>query len=89
MKAKQKVCAVTGNPLGPTAALHHLDLNPEHYDRIDNESNFVYLSNTAHRVIHWLVGPKGNNDWKTRLKNIEKILARMDEINKPKEDTNA
>lgn len=82
MKAKQKVCAVTGKPLGPTAALHHLDLSEENYDRIDDESKFVYLSQQAHQTIHWLIGPKGNCDWKERLKNIEKILRKMDEINK-------
>ena len=81
MKSKQRVCAVTGKPLGPTAALHHLDLREENYDNIDDESKFIYLSHTAHEMIHWLIGPKGNCDWKTRLKNIERILWEMDEIN--------
>lgn len=81
MKSKQKVCAVTGSPLGPTAALHHLDLREENYDKIDDESKFIYLSHTAHETIHWLIGPKGNCDWRERIKNIVEILERMEKIN--------
>lgn len=81
MKAKQKVCAVTGKPLGPTANLHHLCMDETQYENIDDESHFVFLSNTAHEMCHWLWG-KGNNDWRGRLKALWKILYRMEEINK-------
>lgn len=80
MKTQQKVCAVTGSPLGPTAALHHLDLREENYDKIDDESKFIYLSHTAHEMVHWLWGT-GNNDWRGRLKAIWRILYRMECIN--------
>ena len=81
MKQKQKVCAVTGKQLGPTANLHHLDLNEEHYQDIDDESHFVFLSKTAHEMCHWLWG-KGNNDWRGRLRAMWKILYRMERINR-------
>ena len=80
MKAKQKVCAVTGKPLGPTANLHHLCMDETQYENIEDESRFVFLSKTAHECVHWLWG-KGNNDWRSRLKALWKILYRMEKIN--------
>lgn len=80
MKSKQKVCAVTGKPLGPTANLHHLDLREEHYENIEDESHFVFLSKTAHETVHWLWGT-GHNDWRGRLKALWRILYNMECIN--------
>lgn len=80
MKEKQKVCAVTGKPLGPTANLHHLCLDENQYENLDDESHFVFLSKTAHECVHWLWG-KGNNDWRGRLKALWKILYIMEKIN--------
>ena len=80
MKAKQKVCAVTGKSLGPTANLHHLCMDETQYENLDDESHFVFLSKTAHECVHWLWG-KGNNDWRGRLKALWKILYRMERIN--------
>lgn len=80
MKAKQKVCAVTGKPLGPSANLHHLCLDETQYENLEDESHFVFLSKTAHGVVHWLWG-KGHNDWRSRLKALWKILYRMEKIN--------
>ena len=80
MKATQKVCAVTGKPLGPTANLHHMDLNENNYENIEDESRFVFLSKTAHDTVHWLWG-QGNNDWRGRLKALWKILYRMENLN--------
>lgn len=80
MKATQQVCAVTGKPLGPTANLHHMDLDENNYENIEDESRFVFLSKTAHETVHWLWG-KGNNDWRGRLKALWKILHRMEKIN--------
>lgn len=86
MKQKQKVCAVTGKPLGPTSNLHHLDLNEDNYEKIDNEDNFVFLNKTPHDVVHWLWG-KGNNDWRGRLKALWKIMYKMERINNATKDT--
>lgn len=80
MKGKQKVCAVTGKPLSPTANLHHLDLREENYEHIEDESHFVFLSKTAHEMVHWLWGT-GHNDWRGRLKALWRILYRMELIN--------
>ena len=80
MKSKQKVCAVTGKPLAPTANLHHLDMREENYEHIEDESRFVFLSKTAHEMVHWLYG-SGNNDWRGRLKSLWRILYRMERIN--------
>ena len=80
MKAKQKVCAVTGKPLEPSANLHHLCMDETQYENLDDESHFVFLSKTAHECVHWLWG-KGNNDWRGRLKALWKILYKMEKIN--------
>ena len=80
MKATQQVCAVTGKPLGPTANLHHLCMDETQYENIDDETRFVFLSKTAHETVHWLWG-KGNNDWRLRLKNLWRVLYRMEKIN--------
>lgn len=85
MKQKQKVCAVTGKPLGPTANLHHLDMDEDNYENIDDESRFVFLSKTSHECVHWLWG-KGNNDWRGRLKALWKIMHRMERINNAEKD---
>jgi len=83
MKEKQRVCAVTGKPLGPTANLHHLCMDETQYENIEDETHFVFLSKTAHETVHWLWG-KGNNDWRLRLKNLWRVLYRMEKINKCK-----
>lgn len=36
---------ITHAKLRKYSALHHLDLNPEHYTDISNEDNFCYLNN--------------------------------------------
>lgn len=81
MKATQKVCAVTGKPLGPSANLHHMDLREENYQNLDDESHFVFLSKSAHDAIHWLWG-KGTNNWRGYLRAMWKILYRMERINR-------
>lgn len=80
IKQKQKVCAVTGKPLGNTANLHHMDLREENYENLEDESHFVFLSKTAHEVVHWLWG-KSHNDWRGRLKALWKIMHKMERIN--------
>ena len=80
MKEKQKFCAVTGSKLGPTANLHHINLDETQYENIECEKNFIFLSKTAHEVVHWLWG-KGTNDWRGRLKALWRILYRMEQVN--------
>lgn len=81
MKSKQDgKCFVTGAKLTRTAALHHMSMDPDKYEDLSNEDNFVYLSLSSHRAVHWLWG-NGNNDWRGRLKALWKILYRMERIN--------
>lgn len=81
MKAKQNdICFVTGTRLTRTANLHHICTDPEKYEDLTDEENFVFLSLTSHRTIHWLWG-NGNNDWRGRIKKIVEILERMEKAN--------
>lgn len=47
-------CFVSGRPLTGKAALHHLDLDPEHYEDISDVARFVYLSADIHDAVHTL-----------------------------------
>ena len=81
MKVKQHgVCAVSGTRLTKTANLHHKDLDIEHYTDISDDRNFVYLSNTAHEVVHWLF--RSGLGWRQVLKNLEAVLEDMERINR-------
>lgn len=46
--------AITGKKLYKGWTLHHLDLNPENYNILD-ENNFIPLNKKTHDVIHFLV----------------------------------
>jgi len=81
MKEKQNgKCFITGARLTSTANLHHICMDPEKYEDLTDEDNFVFLSLTSHQTIHWLWG-NGNNDWRERIKKITEILERMEKVN--------
>ena len=44
---------ITLSKLPKTAHLHHKDLNPEHYEDISKEGNFILLQPTTHKLIHF------------------------------------
>lgn len=46
--------AISGKKLYKGFILHHLDLNPENYDVLD-ENNFIPLNKATHECIHFLV----------------------------------
>lgn len=72
-------CFVSGRPLTNRANLHHLDLDPEHYEYVEDASRFVYLSADIHDAVHTLFKcPVG---WKKALENLAVVLQRMDELN--------
>lgn len=72
-------CAVSGRKLTAHAPLHHLDLDPEHYEQLSDESHFVYLSSDIHDALHTLYRcPVG---WKKALDNMAAVMQRMDELN--------
>lgn len=70
---------MSGRPLTNRANLHHLDLDLDHYEQIDDTSRFVYLSADIHDAVHTLFKcPVG---WKKALDNLADVLQRMDELN--------
>lgn len=72
-------CFVSGRPLTSRANLHHLDLDPEHYEQLSDESHFVYLSSDIHDALHTLYRcPVG---WRKALDNMAAVMQRMDELN--------
>lgn len=72
-------CAISGRKLTPHASLHHLDLDPEHYEYVEDAARFVYLSADIHDAVHTLFKcPVG---WKKALENLAVVLQRMDELN--------
>lgn len=72
-------CFVSGRPLTNRANLHHLDLDPEHYEYVEDASRLVYLSADIHDAVHTLFKcPVG---WKKALENLAVVLQRMDELN--------
>ncbi len=72
-------CAISGRKLTTHASLHHLDLDPEHYEYVEDASRFVYLSADIHDAVHTLFKcPVG---WKKALENLAVVLQRMDELN--------
>lgn len=46
--------AITGKKLYKGFILHHLDLNPENYDVLD-ENNFIPVNKATHDCLHFLV----------------------------------
>lgn len=44
---------ITLSKLPKMAHLHHKDLNPEHYEDISKEGNFVLLQPTTHKLLHF------------------------------------
>lgn len=61
------------------ANLHHLDLDPEHYQDISNDNNFVYVNNGMHDVIHYLYTYYRKDV--SVLDRLKQVLDRMLEIN--------
>ena len=62
---------ITHAKLRKYSALHHLDLNPEHYTDISNEDNFCYLNNECHKLVHYLY---------TYYKKDEQVIDRLKEV---------
>ena len=73
------LCFITKRKLRKYAALHHCDLNAEHYQDISNPDNFVYLSHSMHGVVHDL-WPYYKDD-PTVLDRLKEVLDKMKELN--------
>lgn len=70
---------ITGNKLRKGFELHHMDLNPEHYENLDNKENFLCLNKLTHKMLHWLYNYYKND--KKVINRLVEVLERMCEIN--------
>lgn len=70
---------ITGSRLLKGYELHHLDLNPEHYQNLDEE-NFVSVNKMTHTVIHWIYRYYEKDE--KIMERIREVLDKMIEINK-------
>lgn len=77
LKKERQIDELTGSLLAPGFQVHHLDMNPDNYEKLIPE-NFVTLNPFSHKVIHFLFRCK---DWRKVLENAYKILERMEKLN--------
>lgn len=80
-RKEQKVDPITGAKLTRMANLHHLDLNEEHYEDLSDESNFIFLNQAMHKVVHALFLKSKPREWRKRVLALIKILKEMENIN--------
>lgn len=62
-----------------TAALHHMDLNSEHYGDFSDLSHFVFLNSKGHESLHWAYEIYKKDP--SFLDRFKELLDRMVEIN--------
>ena len=70
---------LTGNKLIKGYELHHMDLNPNNYQNL-NEENFVSLNKFSHKFIHWIYRYYEKD--RTIIDRLTNILDRMIDLNK-------
>ena len=71
IRKQEKKDPVTLKPLSKTCPLHHLDLNPDNYEDLSDDSHFAALNKKTHDMIHFLY---------TYYKKDEDVLVRIKEI---------
>ena len=81
LKRNQKFDPITGSKLTPTAVCHHLDLQPDNYEKV-SEDRQVMLNPQSHDVLHYVYGD-GNRryNWRKRILNIIRLCKAMDKFN--------
>lgn len=77
MRSKFKVDALTGKPLRAGWQLHHLDLDENNYNVL-NEKMFCCVNRNSHKIIHEIY----RYDTENYINNLHTILNQMKEINK-------
>ena len=78
LKAERKTDALTLAKLRKGSITHHLDLNPDNYEKLD-KANFECLNMKSHDVVHFMYNYyKKDRSVLERLKNI---LDKMVELN--------
>lgn len=70
---------ITKSKLRKYSALHHCDLNPDHYEDLSNEDNFFYLNNGCHDTVHYLYTYYKKDP--SVLDRLKVVLDRMVELN--------
>lgn len=81
MKALQENrCQITGAKLTKLWQLHHMDLDENNYQNLDDD-NFVCLSWNMHKVVHALFVKSKPKEWRSRILNLIRILKRMEKLN--------
>ena len=82
MKAMQENrCQITGAKLTKLWQLHHLDLDENNYQNLEDD-NFVCLSWNMHKVVHALFVKSKPKEWRKRILKLIIILKRMEQLNK-------
>jgi hypothetical protein len=81
-RAEQKIDPITLKPLSNTYNLHHLDLNPDHYTDITDESHFIGLNSTSHELVHFVFGDsRTKKDWRAIIARLTEICELMEQLN--------
>lgn len=73
-------CQITGAKLTKLWQLHHLDLDENNYQNLEDD-NFVCLSWNMHKVVHALFVKSKPKEWRIRILNLIRILKKMEKIN--------
>lgn len=78
LKARQVYDPVTGAELGPNYTVHHLDMDADNYENLDNEENFVCLNESTHSVVHFLRDSRCG--WRHAIMALIEIMKTMDRL---------
>ena len=70
---------ITGAKIRKSANLHHMNLDPEEYGNLSDESHFILVNSNTHKWIHQML-PYYKKD-ETVIDRLEEILKKMKEIN--------
>lgn len=70
---------VTGKKLIKGFECHHMDLDADNYENLDNKDNFVCLNKQTHKMVHFLYTYYKKD--KNIVKRLVEVLDKMVEIN--------
>ena len=78
-RSNDKVDFLTRKKLSKSYNLHHMDLNPDHYDDLSNSENFIPLNKKSHECIHFLYDYYAKDP--TILDRLKDCLDKMVKVN--------
>ena len=81
ISSRGKIDELTGHQLTRDDKLtcHHMRLTAEKYGEFTKDEDFMLLTETTHRVVHWLWELTKGEDF-TILEKLESVLRRMKEL---------